>query len=354
MEDMYKLNGKEFTEDNVINSHNFMRHSDIIYAAYFPDDELNNLNLNNYTEIHKSNGATLLKTHSFKLQENNIIFCHTMFISSLFKHLKNIKEFKNIKLITHQTDIPITKELFSQKPECISSWYSINVSYKNSSLIPIPIGIGNNHNKKTITIKDFKNYKKNQVKTIKVYCNFNINTNYFHRYNACKMILNKTWVVKSKPKLKLDEYFRDLNKNKYTFAPWGNGFDTHRLWEAIYAGSIPITKDHLAFYNFKDLPIIYLNNYKNIDINELEKVKFNNLNFKKLEINWWFELMKANKIVNNKETIEINESNEEKNNYLHEFYVNNNKELKIKKRITYLRKLHKNLIGRKVNKYFGV
>ena len=40
--------------------------------------------------------------------------------------------------------------------------------------------------------------------------------------------------------------------------PYGNGYDTHRIWEALYSGSIPVVKENKAFNQFKDLQFCLL------------------------------------------------------------------------------------------------
>ena len=62
----------------------------------------------------------------------------------------------NIKLITHQSDIPITKKLFNQKPSCIAEWFAVNVDHKDKNLHPLPLGIANNFQKKYFYKEDIK------------------------------------------------------------------------------------------------------------------------------------------------------------------------------------------------------
>ena len=54
-------------------------------------------------------------------------------------------------------------------------------------------------------------------------------------------------------------------------SPWGNGIDTHRIWEAIYANCVPIVQDHNVLSKFKELPIIFVKSFQNINsINFIE------------------------------------------------------------------------------------
>ena len=56
-----------------------------------------------------------------------------------------------------------------------------------------------------------------------------------------------------------------MNISKVTHsAPWGNGIDTHRFWEALYLGSCPITVKHKNYSDFKNLPN-FLNDYSELN-----------------------------------------------------------------------------------------
>ena len=69
----------------------------------------------------------------------------------------------------------------------------------------------------------------------------------------------------------------------------GNGFDTHRLWESLYLGSIPVTKFHKAYEQFQDLPIIFIENWKkvNLEFLNITAKKLPNQSLNKLTIDYW-------------------------------------------------------------------
>lgn len=341
-----------FKSENYINSNNFLNFSDTFYSAYIQDEDLNKLYNNDYKILLRENGSTFVKMHSFKIKENDVIFCHTMLVEQLFEHLNEIKDFKNIKLITHQSDISVGKHLFKKKPKCVSKWYSTNVTYEHQDLIPIPIGIGNDSNLKTLNSKQFIKNKIRNEKMFGVYSNFNLNTNYFHRFNALNRNLDKKIFLVEKPSADISNYLHNLLKYKFTLTPWGNGYDTHRMWEAIYAGSIPITKKHISYVNFKDLPIIFLKNYKSINKNEIEKFDF--FYHEKLNMQWWKKLI-ANKVLEEKsDEVLIVESKEIQDKNITKFYKDYKKLNRYKLIKTILRKIHKKILGRKLDDYFGL
>ena len=55
---------------------------------------------------------------------------------------------------------------------------------------------------------------------------------------------NNTDCEIQEPNLTKKDYLDALTNYKYIFCPEGLGLDTHRFWETIYAGSIPVTKNN--------------------------------------------------------------------------------------------------------------
>jgi len=56
-------------------------------------------------------------------------------------------------------------------------------------------------------------------------------------------------------------------RHRYVACPEGNGFDTHRFWETLYRGSIPVVIDSQFMKNWRDLgiPMVALNDWTEID-----------------------------------------------------------------------------------------
>jgi len=76
-----------------------------------------------------------------------------------------------------------------------------------------------------------------------------------------------------------------MSKYKFVVCPPGNGVDTHRLWEALYLGCIPITLKHRIYRDY-NLPIIQLNSWEEITPELLEKYSYND-NMEQLYMTYW-------------------------------------------------------------------
>ena len=285
---------ENFQNHEFLNGQNFSNIADVIYAINVPNDELANYSFDNYKIIFENDNFTGLKLKNLKIKNGDIVFCNSSYLNLFFKYLERLKNIKSISLITSQSDFAVTKDVYLNKPASIKKWYSVNVSHRDNNLIPIPLGLANNYSPKNIRINDLMNIKFDKVtKENKLYVNLRKSTNFEERENIENLFKNKDWAVIKDPNLSIDEYIRDLNKFKFILCPWGNGFDTHRIWEALYCGSTPVTKTHIGL-SFPNLPIVSFENFNNLSIEKLitesNKVA---LNLETLNINYWDKLIKS-------------------------------------------------------------
>lgn len=331
---------------NFINSNNFAKFSDFVFSEVISKDDFpNNKNLVILKEfVSPEINAIWYFDPNINLKENDVIFCHTDMVLVLFSLLKNIKSLKNLKLITHQSDTSINRKIWRKKPSCISEWYSTNVDYTADKLIPIPLGVGN----------QYMEIYKNQIEIIKkisamevvkkdtAYSAFRINTNTPERLRAFFALNEKEWSQSSVKKEAPLKYLQNLNSSKFTICPWGNGIDTHRIWESLYLGSIPVTRYHKVYEQFKIYPIIFIENWNKISLSELINHS-KNLDFKRslefLDINYWKDVVNKNKLESNNEVSFILEKGEIEK--IKENQINIEIKKKIQKKIlTFLLKFH--------------
>ena len=300
-------------EFEIINGNNFAKYSNLVFSEELSTKDFNKKYISDkkihilYKVENKRASFVWYIKKDFTLKENDIIFCNTEVVELLFESLKSIKNLNNLKLITHQSDRTITKKLFNKKPSCISHWYSTNVVYQNPQLTPIPLGVNDftsfNYMNEEILNKHFYSEKNSINRSEKLYLNFNFNTNRRERTNLFEFFSKKDWAVVDYPHEDPDAYYENISKYKFVLCPWGNGYDTYRFWESLYLGAVPITKNHKAYKNFKDMPAIFINNYKTLNIDSLEQKE--SLVEETLNIKYWINLINSNK-VDSKEEITIN------------------------------------------------
>lgn len=216
-----------------------------------------------------------------------IIFCKTDFLLTEFERISDLEN--DVVLISGNSDYAITDNIVSAAPPNIKKWFAQNAVSNHSVLEPLPIGYENkivsergghgvgypNRVQLKEELTDF--ISKNTItKSGRIYANFNTSTNRSHRdpiLEICKQ--NEDITVKSG--LTLTEFFHDISDFKMSVCPAGNGIDTHRLWEVLACGGVPIT---IKIGNFKIyelynlLPIIQLDYKEQLLDTDLIEEKF--------------------------------------------------------------------------------
>lgn len=170
---------------------------------------------------------------------------------------------------------------------------SCNVSRKATLL---PIGIANNvfphGNLNTLYQTMGKSYRTRKTKDL--YVNINPGT-FRYRQSVIDTIKQKyPNVVSQKP---FEEYLQNLSEHYFCLCVRGNGIDTHRFYEALYLGVVPviINNENTDCENFvKYLEKLELPFLKVSDPKELLKINFNKTLYKKILENSSLDALKLN------------------------------------------------------------
>lgn len=337
---MISVLNKKYQKNQVLSSLNFIKQSDQVFSASLSQKDIDSFKFTDIKIIEKNNELITFINLNFSIKENDIIYSHADFVENLFDILKKL-EFQNIKVISSQSDRKITKILFNKKPNCVSSWYATNVIYNTDSLIPIPLGIAPYRNSKSAIIEDFIDLELQQIKQKFMYLNFNLNTNYFHRIKSINSA-QKIFKIKPIEDKNYKDYLISLGEHKFSLSPWGNGIDTHRFWEALYCGTIPITKSHYVYKTFEGLPMVLLSSYKKLNILNKD-IEFEQFNLEKLDINWWIKQINQIKVEPLVQEISLNISDNTLINIQKNFYKLRKKISRKKRVFTFLRKIHQKI-----------
>lgn len=65
-------------------------------------------------------------------------------------------------------------------------------------------------------------------------------------------------------------YYGEIARHKFVLSPEGLGVDCYRHWECLYLGAIPIVQANPAMASFSDLPILFTEDFSEIDQPYLE------------------------------------------------------------------------------------
>jgi len=216
-----------------------------------------------------------------------IIYTHTMYVEELFKALSRTNE--EVVVISHNSDASAC----IAPPNNVKLWYSQNVDIIHPRVKSLPIGIENNRwhpKKRGEMIKCLS--EKRDIKNL-VYMNHSIRTDLVRRELLYKMFGDRPWVdaVQGRNGYRFSEYIRDIYNHRFVFCPEGNGIDTHRTWECLYMGTIPIMERNINNQFYTDLPICFVHSWGNITEDFLEdeyiRIKSKTWDLEKLNFEYW-------------------------------------------------------------------
>jgi hypothetical protein len=211
-----------------------------------------------------------------KIKNNSKVYVWGAAINSIFNQLKN-SNIENIILFSGDEDNSQNSNGNKTQhipPPNIIKWHAQNAEVENNFIKPLPIGlcppwargICNSEQLEKVVI----DIERNKL----LYLNFSNNTNHFQRseiynivFNNTKHLNSCTFAEKYFEKPEIYQYYKNIQQHKFILCPPGNGKDTHRTWEALYLGAIPIVEDSVMNRFFaKYFPIVVVDRW--YDINE--------------------------------------------------------------------------------------
>jgi hypothetical protein len=69
----------------------------------------------------------------------------------------------------------------------------------------------------------------------------------------------------------LIRYYSQIASHRFVLSPEGNGIDCYRTWEALYLGAVPIVMVSSSMSAFRDLPILFTEDYSELSEDYLER-----------------------------------------------------------------------------------
>lgn len=147
----------------------------------------------------------------------------------------------------------------------------------NSRLQALPLGLSNPTSESQVhrilgrqdSLRSAWNNRPNSPSSpMRIYANFSVSTSEKHRASLYKILSElREEVTLESPVITAQgrsRYLAEIASHRIVLCPRGNGMDTHRFWETLYLGAIPVVLDgsyqHLLASHF-NLPAIPLINW---------------------------------------------------------------------------------------------
>ena len=244
------------------------------------------------------------------VKANDIIFVKTELVSIFFSKLHPAIKNRYI-LITHNSDhspvFSTTQNQLQREHDLraylddsqLIAWFSQNIDYAHPKLHPIPIGIANSgwrHGNVAMFFKATEQPPDLGSRIPKLYLNFTIHTNVLERSAALHHCKGKPFSYSATSKAP-ELYLKELKQYRYVLCPAGNGLDCHRTWEALLMGCIPVMKHSFLDPMFEDLPVIFVNEWQEINQRFLdrkyEEIMNRTYRMEKVYGDYWYNLIKS-------------------------------------------------------------
>ncbi len=243
------------------------------------EGDMQNLQLSSYEQL-------------ASLQQATTIFVYTHLLSAFF-HKIAPRLHRPFVLISHNSDDPVDERFqpYLNSP-LLRHWFAQNAALEHEKLTALPIGLANSqwpHG----NLELFRSINSKQItKHRLLYMNFTVGTNPGERRTIYEFFRNNPLVTVSCG-LDYAAYLEELASHIFCISPPGNGLDCHRIWECLYLGVIPIVKRNPAVAHFQDLPILLIDDWRQITEDFLHraytKLKAASTNTEKLDIRYWIE-----------------------------------------------------------------
>lgn len=225
-------------------------------------------------------------------RRGDAVFCKIDEVWRLFRALRRTR--KRIVLVTGEGDKPVTRQLWAHKPPHVDHWFGMNNFVEADSSTPLPLGIGNAGGRVTPSWEAIM-----EVCAIPssreglLYANFGTASNPAVREPLLEWVKSRPWITKDShdSTAGLAGYLRQLRTHHFVLCPPGNGEDTHRMWEALYCGAIPVVRESPAMREFKELPVLYVSDLMGISESALREslVNWQQRGYRRdmLDISYW-------------------------------------------------------------------
>ena len=200
-------------------------------------------------------------------------------------------------IVAGHSDYPITDTIANRYPA--TKWWSVNS--ESLRVNGLPLGITNDCDDSPIhriygnipMMGEVAEEPRSIVNRVYLNCSLHTHPSRQHVYN---LFHTKPWVTIGKQENTMEgrkNFLRQIRNHEFVLCPRGNGVDTHRLWETLYMGSIPIVQRHITHRGWEDLPIAWIDSWEEVTSEwldfQLERIRSGTWAIEKLKASYWID-----------------------------------------------------------------
>ena len=211
-----------------------------------------------------------------RFQAGDVVFCKIDKVLKFFERLRLTR--KRIILVTGEGDFPC--DAFRQKflPANVARWFATNVTSSHPRATAIPLGLGSPRSSATLRSADILDRRASAGPRDRwLYVNFRPDTNPRVRQPVYDDFQCRSgagdWITFQPPGERgaNSGFLGELVRHRFVLCPPGNGVDTHRMWEVLLAGAVPVVLQSHAMEPFSELPVLFVEDFRQVTKKFLEK-----------------------------------------------------------------------------------
>ena len=201
----------------------------------------------------------------------------------------------NFTLVTleHDDSVPPRKDMLDAS--FLQAWYGWNVAYAHPKLFALPIGLNKGRHLANI-VKARRNIP---PKNGRILVNFKLDRAERQRVWAQSKhwgtLVDRVPYNQSAAATRQDvvglvtnnEYYNLLSRYSYVVCPQGLGTDTHRVWEALYLGAVPIVLSSAISAVYDGLPVVQFDNWDSFSVESLPNKSMSSFEARGLHLSTW-------------------------------------------------------------------
>jgi hypothetical protein len=181
-------------------------------------------------------------------------------------------------LITHNSDHEVgPKQLpwVERAGDQLAHWFAQNLLVGHPKLSPLPIGLANRrwpHGDIELLCRvaaEAENLPRSEL----IHAAFDVRTHPDRKraWDAVRAAFPATTHMPSQP-VSFADYLRLLARHRFCACPRGNGIDTHRFWESLCLGVVPVVErsTHTELWAREGVPMVVLQDWSELSPQRLE------------------------------------------------------------------------------------
>lgn len=207
-----------------------------------------------------------------RIASKRSLFVYTHELPAFFEHVWPRLEGDGYVLITHNSDDevdPKYSDWLEDTGAKLKRWFAQNALFSHPKLVPIPIGVANRmweHGNLRVlhrVARRCRGWRKTELLAIN-----------FHPGTHPSRLPARDALWDAFPQLAIERqrpasyrgYLEELCQHRFCACPRGNGIDTHRLWECLYLGVVPIVErsPHTEHWCKQGLPLLLIDDWREV------------------------------------------------------------------------------------------